>query len=185
MGLAVIINLGRQTLSRRLVMHQTIFELGKELSDEELGKRVREFRTRINVTSQVNHKKVENQLKSLTITYNDFPRTVYCNLTNISLKITQEVPLGSGTYALNLNQDCTSKYDNNIYPYSDWEFTAYFYDATNALLANFGVGSWYHVCGNRGVTLPGNWSYNNAADLAAKTTHSTLVWTHKDTVLPC
>jgi hypothetical protein len=107
-------------------------------------------------------------------------------LTDTFLVITQQLPYGYGTYALTLNQNCSSQWDDNIYPQDeDWDFTAYFYDATNALLANFAVGSWHHVCGNRAVTLPGNWSFTNAPDIAAETVNSTLVWTHKDTVLPC
>ena len=120
----------------------------------------------------------------MTITYNNYPHIVYCDLTEIVLTITQQSP-GRGDYVLNLTQNCNSTFDYNLHVRSDWVWTAFFYDATNALLAAFPVGSWFHVCGNRAIRLPGPWIYSPAPDLLTRTANTNLVWTHQDTVLPC
>ena len=144
-------------------MYETIFEPGREISNEELGARVRHFRNSILLISEVNHRDIQVSGDQMTIYFQNYPRKVYCNLTNIILTIIQPSP-GSGTSVSKLTQDCNSKFDYNLRVRSDWEWTASFFDAQNALLAAFNVGSWSHVCGDRAIRLPNVWSASDSAE---------------------
>lgn len=165
-------------------MYQSIFEPDKELSDEELGKRVRQFRNKIQLFSEVNHREIRASGNELTIPYNPYPRYVYCNLTDITLTITQSSP-GSGLYSLNFTQNCTSKWDSNLGGGVDWYWIAYLYTSTNALLAAITITPYYHSCGNLARNVSGSWTYPNAPDVITATAGSNLKWFFLDTVLGC
>ncbi len=174
-------------------MYETIFEPGEELSDEELGARVRHFRTRLNLFSRVRNRNLEQQNNTLEVGFKDYPGAVYCTVSGISLVITQDVQsngvfAGNGTYALSFTQDCKSYYDNHVGSSTDWQFNAIFYDGPNgtgATLASFNVGSYLHNCGNQAVTLQGLWAYLNAPNLIINTSSVDLQWYYLATVLPC
>jgi hypothetical protein len=165
-------------------MYQLIFELDKELSDEELGKRVRHFRNRIQLSTETTHREIRADNNQLTIPFNPYPREVYCNLTDINLTIIQSSP-GSGLYSLNFTQNCTSKWDSNLGGRADWQWTANLYTSTNALLASIYIGAYYHSCGNLARNVSGSWTYPNAPDVITSTASAILTWTYLETVLGC
>jgi len=114
----------------------------------------------------------------------NYPRLVYCTLSDIEVILTQTGD-GTGYGYLKFTQDCSSRRGDDIKGI-DWEFRVDLTDSGGAYIRTIYLGSWDHSCGKRLVELQENFSWVigsiNPIVFAAT---ATLWWTHKQEVSPC
>lgn len=164
------------TQQGRIAMNETLFDLDKDISNEELGERVRIFRHRLSISSRIEPSK-SNLVdgNSLTIEFQDPPRTVYCSLTNIEVTLT---PTGdyTGNTKLSFLQDCNSRTGDGA-TQADWIFDLDIIGEQGDVLAKIDLGTWWkHFCGKRTAEIPNKWSVDNHPNLVQKYRTSVLNW---------
>ncbi|MER9295762.1 hypothetical protein NKI38_04555 [Mesorhizobium sp. M0621] len=177
-------------------------EDGDKLSDAEFGKQVRSFRHRLAVKSETNSLENSNRQREgisplqdlrTVIGFNDFNRKVYCNVSNVSLVLTQMVrddgPQLGGSYDLYFHQDCTSRWNAGEANY-DWYFNVKLWNSTvqkpENLLISTSCGWWVHGCGKMDAHSSGQWVDGTirGQDIRSWQT-GLLTWTSLSSVLGC
>ncbi|WFT94580.1 hypothetical protein QA633_41085 [Bradyrhizobium barranii] len=119
-----------------------------------------------------------------TFTGFNYPRLVYCTLSDIEVILTQTGD-GSGYGYIKYTQDCNSRRGDDVRG-SDWDFRVDLKDSGGAYIRTINLGSWNHSCGKRLVELQENftWVIGSINPITFAAT-ATLWWTHKQEVSPC
>ena len=157
-------------------------------SSDELASEVKKFAIRLSVSGEIRSRQsrvitIPTYVKK-TFDFDFFPRTVYCNLTDIEVQLTQ-TGLGSGFGYLKFTQNCNSRWGDRV-PYPDWDFTVSLRDSGGAFIRNIHLGSWGHHCGRQLIELQEDFTWvQGSINPIEFASDATLTWTWKQQVSPC
>jgi len=161
-----------------------IFNKDGNTTDKEIVDRVRAISGSIITVAEVKPSKVEAKLAdSIVFHFEDYPRIVYCSLTNLTLSIWQTEDY-RGTFKFTFDQDCNSRKGDRVKG-SDWRFSVDIYSESGNFLAWIFLGAMSHGCGKRGYDFSNSWEYSKAPNLPKTAKSAILHWWHENEVSGC
>lgn len=139
----------------------TIFEAAEGVAAADSTERLRSLSAGISLGSELESSKAELSeaaaFPEKTFYFSDFPRQVYCTLSDVKLRLVQTGE-GKGIAYLTFTQTCGSQ-RSDVASGPDWTFDTALYDPQNAFIRNISLGSWNHRCGKQLVELRADFSW--------------------------